>query len=272
MFTKTEKARIQAAKAVWADYRALHGFARKFPALLSPPETNMKLDRTESVVYGLSLAQSRTSGYNTCPWSTPNCVTACVAKNGNGKYEGVQKARIVKTRFFFEHREIFLTLLSAEIRKAVAKHNGCAFRLNTFSDIDWQTVAPDLFVIEGATFYDYTKDLSRVAKFPNVHFTYSATERTKALDAYSLLKAGENVAVVIDVKGGRIRGTEDYRPIPSTLFGIPTIDGDADDNRGKDAKGRPVVLRAKGHNMPKLAMARNFADLEAELSEALTHA
>ena len=80
--------------------------------LLSPPSTNYKASKNLKLFvdsYFLSLAHSDTSGYNVCPFANrvnkkennknkSNCSAVCVAKNGNGNFPNVKKARIRKTR------------------------------------------------------------------------------------------------------------------------------------------------------------------------------
>lgn len=256
---------LSTAKKLFALVRYSLGFALRWTTLLSAPETILKLNRTKTTVYGLALSPHKSGGIelangkvlNLCPKATPNCIAACVAHNGNGKYKGVQAARRAKTFFYTFYREAFLTILEAEIRAAIKKHNGnVIFRLNTFSDIAWHVVAPHLFDIEGFEAYDYTKVAQRLGNVPsNWHLTLSATEETTVEEITNTVNSGHNVAVVLGVRGGRVRGTKSYRPIPATFHGLPMVDGDADDNRAKDPTGHVVGLRAKGP-MFGLAMAK----------------
>ena len=260
--TRLQKARLAAHKQVWADFRASVGMAHASPDLFSDPTTIAKLDKTEVTVYGLALAQADESGHNQCHYSTPDCRKACVAKNGNGAFVGVQFARMVKVWFMRTHFESFRFLVAFEIRRAVHKHGGAVeFRLNTFSDRNWVREAPEWFKIPGAHFYDYTKAWNRVEVgslthkgADNYRLCLSVTETTtdRAIEAH--LGGGGTVAMVLAVRGGYIPHTKQLRPIPTTWHGFPIIDGDLDDNRAKDAAGTIAGLRAKGR-MVGLSMA-----------------
>jgi hypothetical protein len=245
---------LAAARVVWADFRAECGLARLSPALLTPPSSNDKFLKSATPIYGLSFAQSRESGHNVCHKSTPNCVRACVAKNGNGAFRGVQFARSVKVWFWLNHPAVFRALITHEIAAAVLRHGAAEFRLNTFSDIDWQTELPAVFAIDGARFYDYSKDWSREGS-RDYRLCYSVTERTSDADIFAKLDAGHTVAMVVNVSGGKVRGTQSLRPIPNSWRGYPVIDGDKQENRSLDSAGSVVMLRAKGR-MFGLAMAR----------------
>jgi hypothetical protein len=165
------------ARGRWDAFRVASGYAPGRP-LLTQPDENMKLAK-DMVTYGLSLAQANTSGMtNVCPFSTPGCRAACVAKNGNGSFKSTQDARILKVRFLLADPSAFVTLLAAEIDKAVAKHGDqLRVRLNTFSDIRWEDVAPWLFTERPhVNFYDYTKDWTRNPP-ANYRLTLSVSER-----------------------------------------------------------------------------------------------
>lgn len=255
---------LNEARDSWARFRHGHGFARVYTPLLTPPSANAKFGKSKAATYGLALAQSRTSGINVCPHSTPNCVSACVSKNGNGAFNKVKKARVAKTLFWAEHPEAFSVIMVHEITRAIAKHNGnVVFRLNTFSDIRWEETNPEFFAIPGAKFYDYTKDWSRTS-LPNYQLTYSATERTTPDEIQAQTALGANVAVVLKVRSGKVRpdmlahtpvNEMGYRPIPETFHGVPMVDGDASDDRTIDPMGAVIGLRAKGPKMYDLPMA-----------------
>lgn len=224
----------------WAQVRAHWGFGPSAP-LLTPPDANVKLAKTKRPVYGLSLAPARESGFNVCPHSTPLCRAGCVAFAGKGELPRIQAARIAKTQFLAKHPLSFLRLLQAEIERAIERHDEqIGVRLNTFSDIPWERVAPQLlasFHPKEVLFYDYTKDWSRES-IAIYHLTYSASERTSEAAIEAACCAGRNVAVVFDTK----RGHE----LPRTHLGIPVIDADESDDRTADPRGVIVGLRAKG--------------------------
>ena len=88
--------------------------------LLSSPLQNFKAKKNLDLLvhtYFLSLAHSDTSGYNVCPLANrvtreekhpekSNCSAVCVAENGKGKFPNVKKARIRKTKMFFENKKL----------------------------------------------------------------------------------------------------------------------------------------------------------------------
>lgn len=109
-------------------------------------------------------------------------------------------------------------------------------RLNGTSDIDWQKIKIDnqyLFsLFPNITFYDYTKDYSRIPKFDNYHLTYSYTETTDSNLLPELIQKG-NVAVV-------------FNKLPIIWHGVEVVNGDLNDLRPLDKKGVIVGLIAKG--------------------------
>jgi len=228
---------VREARALWANFRYREGWAHVAVPLLSDPSGNLKLGKSVVPSFGLSLAPHRISGANVCVASTVVCRGGCVAYNGHAaKDPHVMMARATKTRFMFAHPEAFVTLLEHEIRLAVKRRGRIAVRLNTFSDVAWERVAPHLFEIDGVTFYDYTKRTDRTPP-AGYHLTVSATERTTVEDVRSHVLAGSAVAVVLNVKRSE--------PVPTTWHGMPVTDGDKTDERWEDG-GTVVALRAKG--------------------------
>lgn len=233
------------AKFAWKAWRKQNGWGPDAP-LLTPPDGNVKLAKTKRVVYGLSLAPSTLSGFNVCPNSSPKCVMGCVAFAGKGEMPAVQRARITKTEFLAYYPNEFVALLEDEIERAIVRHDtherkvpALGVRLNTFSDIPWEAVAPSLFApsTNEVVFYDYTKDWSRDGLF-NYHLTYSVSENTATEAILAKVRNGRNVAVVFDARRGEA--------LPSTWIGIPVVNGDESDDRTADPRGVVVGLRAKG--------------------------
>lgn len=225
------------AKRIWRAFREANGYSPKAP-ILTPPESNHKLALGDLVTYGLSLAQANTSGVaNVCPFSTPCCRAVCVAKNGNGAFNKTQEARSLKVKFLLAHPSAFVSLVAAEIDAAYAKHgDSLRVRLNTFSDIRWEQVAPWLFADRPhVRFYDYTKDWARETP-ANYVLVRSVSERPQAIKP--ILDAGRNVAVVFSTKKGL--------PLPASWNGYRVLDGDRNDNRADEPGGMVVGLRAKG--------------------------
>ena len=200
----------------------------------------------------MHFAPANLSGYEVCPARSPQCTRACLHTAGNKAYQGVKnKARIGRTRFFFEHRELFKALLTYELSlhvKYCKKHGmKAAVRLNGTSDIIWEKVFPQMFTMfPQVQHYEYTKIYQRMLpnwKLPkNLNLTFSRSETTTKEQIETVLKAGKNVAVVFSGFGyGRHR-----RPLLKSYLGYRVIDGDVTDLRHLDPKGVIVGLRAKG--------------------------
>jgi hypothetical protein len=157
----------------------------------------------------------------------------------------IKKARIAKTRLFYENQEFYMNWLIAEIRakQAKAKREGFYFsvRLNATSDINWQNVkhyGMTIFeIFPEITFYDYTKNASKFDNIaPNYHLTLSYTGRNwdKCIE---VLAKGHNVAMVFNVKN--------VADLPAMYKGYKVINGDLTDYRVDDAKGIIVGLKWK---------------------------
>jgi hypothetical protein len=143
----------------------------------------------------------------------------------------IQKARIRKTKMYFEQRDEFLLALEADINKAIrfAARQGLkpVFRLNGTSDLSvekWGIIEK----FPTVQFYDYTKILGRKVKhLPNYHLTFSKADGNDSDVAEALLQGMSVVAV--------------YDKVPA---GVPSAD--EDDLRFLDAKGIMLGLKAKG--------------------------
>jgi hypothetical protein len=210
----------------------------------------------------LHLAPASLSGYNTCPKATEGCKTACLNTAGRGgmfkKGEStnvIQKARIRKTKMFYENRNEFFNLLVKDITLAIkqSEKKGLipVFRLNGTSDISFEkygfTIAYDGYTIDYANiferfpnvqFYDYTKVLGRkVNGIKNYQLTFSAADGND-IDVMKAITQGYNIATVFGIKK-----TE---PMPEYYNGLPVFNGDESDLRFLDPKGVVVGLYAKG--------------------------
>ena len=238
---------LQRADQTFADIRASLGLAHRSVPLLTAPNSNVKFSKTARPVYGLALAPHADSvrvaraagiegGSNVCSHSTPACRAFCVSYAGNGGFQRVTIARSAKNVLLNVAPEAFYLKLEREL-SAIA-HLSPLVRLNTFSDLAWETIAPQLFSIDDRiSFYDYTKRWARVG-LDNYHLTYSASERTSDDEIRTMCAAGANVAVVFS--------PSKYRALPTQYLGIPVADGDMSDDRTLDPAGVIVGLRAKG--------------------------
>lgn len=204
--------------------------------------------------YILHLAPANLSGYETCPKRTEGCTAACLNTAGRGgmfkKGENtnvIQKARIRKTKMFFEDRSAFMAMLVADIKLAIkqSEKKGLTpvFRLNGTSDLAFEKYE----VVDGKNifqmfpevqFYDYTKILGRkVSHISNYHLTFSAADGND-VDVSKAIKAGMNIATVFGLK----KSVE----MPSDFNGIKVFNGDDSDLRFLDPKNVIVGLYAKG--------------------------
>ena len=207
---------------------------------------------SDNYTYIVYLAPAKQSGYNVCSHSTPECRLGCLSTSGRVKIEVcsnksvIRKARIIKTKLFFEDQEFFMRWMIAEMEsyKLKAKRDGYAFsaRLNGTSDIEWENVkfqGQTIFeIFPDVQFYDYAKNPDRFtpALPKNYHLTFSYTGKND-VKALNLLSLGYNVAVIFNIKKGKA--------LPATWNGFEVIDGDLTDYRPNDGKGVVVGLRWK---------------------------
>ena len=193
----------------------------------------------------LHLAPADLSGKETCPKRTVGCTAACLNTAGRGGMfkrgettNVIQKARIRKTKMFFEDRETFFNYLTQDIQKAkaMAKKLGLTpvFRLNGTSDLAWEkytigNTGLNIFqMFPELQFYDYTKVLGRkIGHLPNYHLTFSRADGNDA-DVARALGQGLSVVAV-------------YDEIPA---GTPSAD--ETDLRFLDPRGIMLGLKAKG--------------------------
>ena len=230
---------VARARMAWDVFRRMNGY-RSYQPILTPPSANQKYAKTKArPTYGVSLAPADSSGLEVCAFRTDNCTDGCVSTAGYGRYDSNTVARKLKTRFLAAYPDEFLTLVADEIRRANKLHGrNIAVRLNTFSDLRWEIIAPWLFTMfPRVAFYDYTKWTRRDTP-RNYHLTFSVSEKTTDRGALEMLDRFGTIAVVFDTKRGH--------PLPTTFLGAPVIDGDKSDARYRDKRGSVIGLRAKG--------------------------
>jgi len=201
----------------------------------------------------LHLAPFDLSGYQVCSMAD-GCQVPCLNLAGRGgmfrKGENtniIQKARIRKTRQFFENREVFMARIVKEIQNSIRyaqKHNLIpVIRLNGTSDLPWEKFRVTLNGVEyrnvmdafpDIQFYDYTKIYGR--KVPkNYHLTFSRSAHNE-LNVIKAIQSNMSIAVVFDNK----------KPMPETFMGKMVINGDDTDLRFLDDNNVIVGLKAKG--------------------------
>ena len=202
------------------------------------------------MTYILYLAPASQSGYNVCPMSTEECRTACLTESGHNRIDvkknNINKARIAKTKLFFEHRNFFMGWLVTEIEKAKynAEQLGYRFsvRINGTSDIDITTFKLNgkrniLELFNDTQFYDYTKVSKRfklMDKYPNYDLTYS-------FSGYNMLQSIQ----LLSENKGRVAMVFEGKQLPTTFMGYKVIDGDEYDMRYLDEQGVIVGLKFK---------------------------
>jgi hypothetical protein len=208
-------------------------------------------EESHQYTYIVYLAPAKESGYQVCSHATRECKMGCLATSGHAGMDIssgkliIQNCRIKKTRLLFEQQDFFMAWMIAEIKRAMAKAKKDGFyfsvRLNGTSDIDWSHIyygGLNIFeTFPETNFYDYTKNANKFLNKPvNYHLTYSYTGRNW-MECEALLEAGNNVAVVFDVKN--------EKDIPAMYKGYEVINGDITDYRIDDAKGIIVGLKWK---------------------------
>ena len=235
--------------------------------MLARPESNPKLAKGRKLGVlsaPLHLAPANLSGYEVCAKRTAGCTQACLHTAGNPAHmEGKTRARIARTKLYFEDRAFFMSVLISEIAALESKAQRadmiCGVRLNATSDIPFErvkikhlgdTYSNIMELFPDVQFYDYTKRPNRRNLPQNYHLTFSLAEDNDA-DAIQALKNGFNVAAVFRVKRGHalpkfFRG---WNIMGHNFGGYPVIDGDLHDYRPFDQSGVIVGLRAKGQAM-----------------------
>ncbi len=210
-------------------------------------QVNTNWKTIKSMKYGfltgiLYLAPYKLSGKNVCPAASLGCRLSCLNTAGRGQMGVVQKARLRKTKMFFQDRNKFLSQLKTEIeilsRRAANKNMKLAIRLNGTSDLPFER-----YLIDGKNlmdhfpkvkFYDYTKLENRINdQLPgNYHLTFSRSETNEAVIDQVIEKAP--VSVVFKNK------------LPRLYNGYKVINGDLHDMRFKNQSGVIIGLIAKG--------------------------
>lgn len=223
--------------------------------LLSPPDSNSKIRHsgTEShAAWSLSLSPGSSK---ICPHATSGCRFSCVGTAGLARaFPSIGEARELKTDFFLKQPDRFLARLENEIRAVISKHRDTGltplFRLNAFSDVVWELIAPQILAIPGFRGYDYSKNFSRCS-LPNYSLTFSRAENNEH-HALDWLKRGDNVSVVFHELGNFCQHAAYAQRLPKRWKGYHVIDGDRSDFRCLDPVSKPgepgfvIGLRLKG--------------------------
>jgi len=143
-------------------------------------------------------------------------------------------------------------------------------RPNTASDKNFAWLAAEYPTIQ---FYDYTKSVDRMRAYiqgmlpSNYHLTYSVSELSSNAFCLEVLRAGCNVALVVDTPYNGQQKT--YGPIPPYWNRFKTVDGDIHDIRLPllDGGGKVICLRLKGTNRSRaLGRKHGFARMFNRIS------
>lgn len=229
----------------------------------------------------LYLAPGDLSGFQVCPMASKGCLKACLNTAGRAGIlkagettNAIQKARIARTKWYFEDRSEFMRQLFNEIsafeRKALRKGLKPAVRLNGTSDIPWERIKVDPEACDyfkdrtifdefpEVQFYDYTKITKRMLAFcrgempRNYHLSFSLTEEEQNhSDAIAVLREKGTVVGVfarpcISVDVATWSGSLTVTTLANIDRYAPTINGDETDLRFLDEPGHVVYLKAKG--------------------------
>jgi hypothetical protein len=168
------------------------------------------------------------------------CSAPCLKSAGRGRFDNVAQSRQAKTDWWHADRDAFIAQLRKEmhafIRTCTKRGVKPVFRLNTISDIAWESHLDMADEFADAFFYDYTKRANRLGKTPDNYklmFSYSAVHAYQR----QVRKALEtDVPVAVVFRGG----------MPDMFMNRPVIDGDASDVVNVQS-GRVIIgLLAKG--------------------------
>lgn len=217
--------------------------------------TNAKTVKGEKIGYFtgiLYLAPSDISGYQVCPMAKlAACEAACLYTAGRGAFNSIQKARIAKTKKFFEDRHNFMLNLVKDIeagqRKAAKLGQTLLIRLNGTSDIKWENVSFTDFDgvaydnlmsrFPDVQFYDYTKIANRRDIPANYDLTFSYSN-VVTFHKFNDIAINQNMRLAAVFRF--------EKDIPDTFKGMPVIGGDNSDVRHVEPLGHVVALYAKG--------------------------
>jgi hypothetical protein len=214
--------------------------------LLSKGSSNAKTAKNAQITHILYLAPytQNSKNINICAKASAGCAAACLFSAGRGAFSNVIKARVNKTEYYLQDKELFMLQLAKELTKINNKGNQefkTLIRLNGTSDLDFVYLLKkyanfDIANYKNLHFYDYTKILGKVKKYQdskNYTLTFSRAENNES-EIFKALKYGANVAAVFSDK------------LPQTYKGIKVIDGDLTDAEMLEYKGLILGLKAKG--------------------------
>lgn len=231
-----------------------------FPAhkpLLSPPSANSKLRKSTTETHAAWSLALFPGSKKICSHASRACLQACVSSTGLSRvFPAIDETRRLKTAMFLQQKDRFLARLEHEIRAVLSEFSGSGlqplFRLNAFSEVRWERIAPQLFDLDEFQAYDYAANPARIGETPpNYRLTFSRKEDNEP-EALRQLSRGQNCAIVFHELGSYAQYGAYAQRLPSTWRGYRVLDGDITDHRALDpiapagAPGYVIGLRLKG--------------------------
>lgn len=212
-----------------AAVRHTNGFVAVPADMLTPPDANVKLDKT--VAYGLTLAHGDMSGYQACPW-IGHCGDVCVLNNGNGRYNSVQRAWLWRTAFLADHPVDACYRIGWELGRAVRKNGAILFRPNVNSDVLWHRVIPAMGTLPEVKCYGYSKNpavLRTDGWQGGIRVCYSRNENSDDAAIGRFLSQGGSVAAVTNRRPGTPVDPDAVRAAMHLPGDVDVVDADVTD-------------------------------------------
>lgn len=195
-------------------------------------------------------------GLGFCVGSTAACRASCLVYSGqNQATEYNVQVKRARSIALLQRPLHFMRLLTVAIhRHFCGAIEEPFFRLNTYSGIPWETVAPWLFdEFPANSFYDYTKVPNR--RLPgNYDMTFSWSGENEEFAIREVEQHGRRVAVVFllapDFRNSKKTSAHRSHPLPLHFkLGrgptLPVVDGDVSDVRPRNPGACVVGLRWK---------------------------
>ncbi len=200
----------------------------------------------DTKLYGIRRS---TTGENltNCLWSTKECQNSCLAFSGHNESDVYNYVRKASATHALRADPVAFTRMLVEALRLhfhpmQATDDLLAARLNVYSDVPWELVAPWIFEdFSDYQFYDYTKVPGRMPP-PNYDLTFSYSGAKANLEHidYEVSRARRVATVFVliesDKKGALRLVKPSYGPagIPREFMGMPVVDGDVHDYRPLD--------------------------------------
>jgi hypothetical protein len=189
-------------------------------------------------------------GFTHCIRSNRFCRESCLSETGQNTITHNYVKKFVLTTLLHQHPNEFSLMLARSIKKhadgAAKRGEEPMVRLNTFSDLPWEDLAPWLFEAfapdreSPVTFYDYTKLPGRgpsASPVGNYDITFSFSGRNQK-DCWDELVRGTRLAVVFAGNDRPMHGDKVLWPDPYSSRGdgivLEVSDAGEDDARPRN--------------------------------------